>query len=396
MSEKIKIYGQLESGVKDGFVTDSEQVCTSDRIMVVGGPLAEVDDDKWPQEWKDENGNKFIPKGVSMDEVFSTLFSNIKDGTVSWSIGSWSPFIDNPTLSKLTEKGKTTAISKTGDKYVVETGTTITATIKPGTVQNNTRTWELIFDEDCGYYKEKANSDGTKEWVWTNDSYTVTQSGSDNSNNITLTCKLNNNTANLQDLKIEDGKNDLLVSQSKTTATLSVFSESHKVYASSNIKQKLEDVYSEIADVEGDTKDLLNSDEESPFLELDVYGSLCCFLGGVDGTVSATAENISEIVRGLNYKVFVDGITTSGKSISHTLTVPAKGSIVIAVPEGYEVSKITSLGADVVEELNKGLNENISIADADGETLHNYNVYVMNNDGEGSGNFNDIIIKKQQ
>ncbi|MBR4155563.1 MAG: hypothetical protein IKU01_02510 [Bacteroidales bacterium] len=393
-NNKIKIYGQLESGVKDGYVTDSEQVCTSRQIMVVGGPLAEVDDDKWPEDWKDAKGNKFIPQGKSLDDVLGELFSKTKDGQVEWSDGIWNPTINNPQIDNFKLSGNT--ISKTGNDYVVETGATITATISGGkTVSDNVRKWTLTFDKDCGYYKEVENEKGQTEWVWTDEDYTVSQQGTDNSSDVKYVLKWNNSTDVEDGLKVQDGENAIEVTTTLCTASVSRYNEEHIVYASNNMREKLADIESSIGDTGEESTTLKNSSGDNPSCSANVYGSLNCFLGGVAKKVKANDTDISDTVRNLGKKEFVRGITTNGKSISYTLTIPAQGTGIIAVPAGYELLEIKALGAFQTELWKQGTTQNVKIADADSKTLHEYTIYIVSNNGDGSADYDNIKIKKQ-
>ncbi len=400
-NNKIKIYGQLESGVKDGFVTDSEQVCTSKKIMVVGGPLAEVDDDKWPEDWKEANGNKFIPQGKSLDDVLEELFNKTKDGHVEWSNAIWNPTINNPQIDNFILGGSN--ISKTGNDYVVETGATITATISGGkTVSDNVRKWTLAFDKDCGYYKEVEKENGITEWIWTDTDYTVQQSGTDDSVNINYGVKWNGESGKPNELKVQSGDNTIEVITTQCTASVAQYEQEHTVYASTNAKEKLDNIESSISDAGAQTIQLKNSSGGNPSCEATVYGSLYCFLGGVAKEVKANDSDISDTVRNLGKKSFVRSITTSGTSITtsgtstpYTLTIPPQGTGVIAVPAGYELSQIEQMTASMLDLWKKDTTNNVKIADADGKTMHDYTVYIISNGGDGSADFNNIKIKKQ-
>lgn len=107
------IYTQTGGGGGGG---SSEATITED-IIIAGGALSNdvLEDAEWDNTWKDNEGNRIIPKGTSFNEAFSKLFSKVINGTVEWSEVTWNPQMKQPTLT----------LSKTG---TVEVGTEVTVT----------------------------------------------------------------------------------------------------------------------------------------------------------------------------------------------------------------------------------------------------------------------------
>ena len=75
---------------------------TTNDIIIAGGPLANnvtETGDTWPTDWKDDAGNKIIPKNRSLEEILKALFLQEKYGTLSDPVYAWNPALSNtPTV----------------------------------------------------------------------------------------------------------------------------------------------------------------------------------------------------------------------------------------------------------------------------------------------------------
>ena len=71
---------------------------TTNDIIIAGGPLANnvtEDGDTWPTDWKDDAGNKIIPKNKSLEDILKVLFLQEKYGELSDPVYAWNPALSN-------------------------------------------------------------------------------------------------------------------------------------------------------------------------------------------------------------------------------------------------------------------------------------------------------------
>lgn len=92
-----------------GTVTISSEAGDTTRkndIIIAGGPLANnvtEGGDTWPTGWKDDAGNKIIPKDESLEEILKALFLQEKYGTLSDPVYAWNPALSNTPVVDIKE-----------------------------------------------------------------------------------------------------------------------------------------------------------------------------------------------------------------------------------------------------------------------------------------------------
>lgn len=198
---------------------DASKTKLSTSIEVNGGPLADDASDNWP--WT-EDGKKVIPAGKTMEEILTSLFLKIIEGTVSFGGVSWSPGVAQPTVT----------LSKSG---TIEVGTKVKATALTNGAFNKAKR-SITLTTTQGYFDGDTYSDKTSVTFYSAES---TASGTE-----TISCTWNTAatdvTVNETELVTVEGTNTLTATQSGLVATVSKI-PNKTVYASTNTKTKLTD-----------------------------------------------------------------------------------------------------------------------------------------------------------
>ena len=198
---------------------DASKTKLSTSIEVNGGPLADDASDNWP--WT-EDGKKVIPAGKTMEEILTSLFLKIIEGTVSFGNVSWSPGVAQPTVT----------LSKSG---TIEVGTKVKATALTNGAFNKAKR-SITLTTTQGYFDGDTYSSDKSKTFYSAES---TASGTE-----TISCKWNNVatdiTVNETELVTVEGTNTLAATQSGLVATVSKI-PNKTVYASTNTKTKLTD-----------------------------------------------------------------------------------------------------------------------------------------------------------
>ena len=97
----IKGEGSTKVTADAGTITISSEAgetTTKNNIIIAGGPLANnvtEDGDTWPTDWKDDAGNKIIPKNKSLEEILKVLFLQEKYGILTDPVYAWDPALSN-------------------------------------------------------------------------------------------------------------------------------------------------------------------------------------------------------------------------------------------------------------------------------------------------------------
>lgn len=228
----IKGEGSTKVTAYEGTVTISSEAgdtTTKNNIIIAGGPLANnvtEGGDTWPTGWKDDAGNKIIPKNKSLEEILKALFLQEKYGTLSDPVYAWNPALSNaPTVDI---KQNTTSVVNT----LVPVGTEVTVTFAIHEGETNQAT-ATVSGATYGYSLDGTNiTNGT--------SYTANATGQD----VTGTLAIESATFKGVDVKsqqagakykVEEGDNTLSVKQSGRTATPGSFADA-TVYNVSNTK----------------------------------------------------------------------------------------------------------------------------------------------------------------
>lgn len=290
-------------------------VITED-ILVIGGPLADDVEENWPENWKDDSGNKIIPQGKSWEEILTGLFSKVIEGTVEWGNVSWSPNLAKPTVT----------LSSNGP---VEVGSTITiSNLTAGAATAGSRSVTCICSQ--GYFDADVASNVTGSHKTGNKTISVSASITGNAS---LTCTWNDSPINASDnLVVGEGTNTVKVTQSGQTAICEALPTT-KVFAATNTKSVLPDVSATFTETKPDNKVLTSEKTDT------IEGKYKYFIGCYGDSTYTDKTYTVESIRTTDNKQ--DGFM-NGKTISTTITVPAgtKG-MYIAIPEGVDDSGTT-------------------------------------------------------
>ena len=228
----IKGEGSTKVTAYEGTVTISSEAgdtTTKNNIIIAGGPLANnvtEGGDTWPTDWKDDAGNKIIPKDKSLEEILKALFLQEKYGTLTDPVYVWDPALSNtPTVD--IKKDDTSVI---GALVPVGTEVTVSFAIHEGETNQATAT---VSGATYGY-----SLDGTA--ITNGTSYIANATGQD----ATGTLVIESATFKGVDVKsqgaetkykVEEGDNTLSVKQSGRTAIPGSFADA-TVYNVSNTK----------------------------------------------------------------------------------------------------------------------------------------------------------------
>ena len=202
---------------------------TKNDIIIAGGPLANnvtESGDIWPTDWKDDAGNKIIPKDKSLEEILTALFLQQKYGKLSDPVYAWKPALSNmPTVD--IKQNTSSVVNK-----LVPVGTEVTVSFAIHEGETNKAT-ATVSGATYGYSLDgKTITNGT--------SYTANATGQ----GVTGTLAIESATFQGVDVKtqqaaakykVKEGDNTLSVKQSGRTATPGTFADA-TVYNVSNTK----------------------------------------------------------------------------------------------------------------------------------------------------------------
>lgn len=205
------------------------ETTTKNNIIIAGGPLANnvtETGDTWPTDWKDDAGNKIIPKDKSLEDILKALFLQEKYGTLTDPVYAWDPALSNKPSVDI--KKDTNSVI---DALVpVGTEVTVSFAIHEGETNQATAT---VSGATYGYSLDGTTiKDGT--------SYTANATGQD----VRGTLEIESATFQGVDVKsqqaaakynVKEGDNTLSVTQSGRTATPGSFVDA-TVYNVSNTK----------------------------------------------------------------------------------------------------------------------------------------------------------------
>ena len=228
----IKGAGSTTVTAYQGTVTISSEASdttTKNNIIIAGGPLANnvtETDDTWPTDWKDDAGNKIIPKNKSLEEILKALFLQEKYGTLTDPVYTWDPVLSNKPSVDIKKDGATVI------NTLVPVGTEVTVSFAIHEGETNQAT-ATVSGATYGYSLDGTTiEDGT--------SYTANAT----EQNVTGTLAIESATFKGVDVKsqgaetkykVEEGDNTLSVTQSGRTATAGSFADA-RVYNVSNTK----------------------------------------------------------------------------------------------------------------------------------------------------------------
>lgn len=341
---------------------DASKTKLSTSIEVNGGPLADDANDNWP--WT-ENGVKVIPAGKSMEEILTSLFLKVTNGTVVKGSINWSPSLSAPTVS-ITESG------------TVEVGTKLTATANTtSTVSNNSRT--CTFTCNKGHFLSTGTDENGKLIFGSHVSgnKTVTANAVDPAYDGTSTIKTYWNGTEVTNVNGETeytvsivGTNTFKVDQSGITAYAGAFDDI-TVYGSTNTKVPVETVKSSITNDTAPAAKPLTSTNSAT-----VTGARAYWMGAMANPLSEfTSASIREAGETSD-----SGLTkTLGSDPATTLTVPA-GEYDVVIATQKEISAVTSaaqFGSAITGNFTANHSE-VNIEGANSFTAIKYHVYHCN------------------
>ena len=327
----IKGEGSTKVTANAGTITISSEAgdtTTKNNIIIAGGPLAnnvtEPDDvDTWPTDWKDDAGNKIIPKNKSLEDILKALFLQEKYGTLTDPVYAWDPALSNKPSVDI-KKDDTSVI---GTLVPVGTEVTVSFAIHEGETNQATAT---VSGATYGYSLDGTNiTNGT--------SYTANATGQD----VTGTLAIESATFQGENVKsqqagakykVKEGDNELSVKQSGRTATPGSFADA-TVYNVSNTKtintQDFKTInqagFTSSTAYAGGSKALSNS------ISVNVTGYYPIYYGWLtDTSDTITSDYITaNFVNTLKARL---GKTPNANVPTTTTTGPGNSSFILALP----------------------------------------------------------------
>ena len=220
---------KVTANADTGTITISSVETTKNNIIIAGGPLANnvtEDGDTWPTDWKDDAGNKIIPKNKSLEEILKVLFLQEKYGILTDPVYAWDPALSNKPSVDI--KKDTASVIDT----LVPVGTEVSVSFSPSGEAINQAT-ATVSGATYGYSLDGTNiTNGT--------SYTANATGQ----RVDGTLAIESATFQGVDVesqqagkkyKVKEGDNILNVTQGGLTATPGTFADA-TVYNVSNTK----------------------------------------------------------------------------------------------------------------------------------------------------------------
>lgn len=351
---------------------DATKTTLGKTIQIAGGPLANdvaESNEVWP--WQDEGGNRVIPAGATLEEILSTLFLKVINGTVTWGNASWTPSVNAPTV----------ALSATE----LEVGSVVkVSTLSAGTANGGTRTATCTCSQ--GYFD--ANAEGNPTGSHISGNKTISVNGTVDGT-ASLSCTWNGNgqeiTVNSTELSVIEGTNRLVVSQSGQTAKCDVLPTT-KVFGATNTKVLLDNVHATFNDTKPADKALTSSKE------VTMTGKYKYFMGYSSNTAFSDFNSAS--VRALTTKtgwVVNNGTTT----IVDATAIKSNGSsIVIACPATYKLASVNNgVGANIIDSFTTKGSQGI-VEVTTGNIITNYNVYVYPITNGAEVEFKNVTLTK--
>ena len=331
---------------------DTFNVALDADVTIAGGPLADnviESGDEWP--WTNDDGAKYIPKGMSLTELLTGLFLKEKNGNVGTPSYSWNPTLAAPTV---TLGGKTS--------QTLEVGSTVAVAVTPSSsVSGNTAKVTVSASE--GYF---TSPDGS----WNAGSYSQSVAGSASG---TVSASATYGGSSVSDggtVTVNAGTNTLSATSSGITASVADFSAA-TIYASTNTKKVLSNVSTEV-DVDHFAADKPLTSSKSA----TVTGVRACWYGFLDSAPAGDALN----------NAYFRGITATnptGNGIKKSLTAIKTGTeivakkgfkgLVIAIPSG-EIKSLIAKGA-TTDLIPAASVKEVDIEGVNGYTAAKYKVY---------------------
>ena len=220
---------KVTANADTGTVTISSNETTKNNIIIAGGPLANnvtEDGDTWPTDWKDDAGNKIIPKNKSLEEILKVLFLQEKYGILTDPVYAWDPALSNKPSVDI-KKDDTSVIDA-----LVPVGTEVSVSFSPSGEAINQAT-ATVSGATYGY---SLNGTTIENGI----SYTANATGQRVDGTLAIESatfqgeNVNSQVAGAK-YKVKEGDNILNVTQGGLTATPGTFADA-TVYNVSNTK----------------------------------------------------------------------------------------------------------------------------------------------------------------
>ena len=184
------------------------------------------DGDTWPTDWKDDAGNKIIPKNKSLEEILKVLFLQEKYGILTDPVYAWDPALSNKPSVDI-KKDDTSVIDA-----LVPVGTEVSVSFSPSGEAINQAT-ATVSGATYGY---SLNGTTIENGI----SYTANATGQRVDGTLVIESatfqgeNVKSQVAGAK-YKVKEGDNTLSVKQSGLTATPGTFADA-TVYNVSNTK----------------------------------------------------------------------------------------------------------------------------------------------------------------
>ena len=308
--------------------SEAGETATKNDIIIAGGPLANnvtEDGDKWPTDWKDDAGNKIIPKNKSLEDILKVLFLQEKYGELSNPVYEWNPTIStNPVVDI---KENTTSVKG----KLVPVGTEVSVSFSPSGEAINQAT-ATVSGATYGYSLDGENiiTDGT--------SYTASATGQDVTGTLAIESATFQGEINVKSqaaeakYKVKEGDNTLSVTQGGLTAIPGTFAEAI-VYNVSNTKTINKTSFKTInqAGFEAATGVYAASKALSNSISVKVTGYYPVYYGWLtDTSDTITSDYITaNFVKTLKARL---GKTPNANVPTTTTTGPGNSSFILALP----------------------------------------------------------------
>ena len=305
--------------------SEAGETATKNDIIIAGGPLANnvtETGDTWPTDWKDDAGNKIIPKNKSLEDILNVLFLQEKYGELSNPVYAWDPTISTTPVVDIKEN--TTSVKG----KLVPVGTEVSVSFSPSGEAINQAT-ATVSGATYGYSLDGATiNDGT--------SYTASASGQIADGTLVIesaTFKGVNVKSQVDGAKykVEEGDNTLSVTQSGLTVTPGTFA-TVKVCNVSNTKTINESDFKEITQTGFETSSTYAASKQlSNSISVIVTGYYPVYYGWLtDTSDTITSDYITtDFVRTLKARL---DKTPNANAPATTTTGAGNSSFILALP----------------------------------------------------------------
>ena len=357
-------------------ISASHSSVIENTIIVAGGPLAD-DCETWPSDagWTDGDGNKVIPAGTSIEEIFTKLFSKVTWPTPTVSYG-WNITSKNPSITIKNAGGS----SVTGGNF--EAGTMLyfcgaTASLATNSYSVTTNGYNDGYKKGqdgamlTGKYSKTytAQTSGDYNLVASVAGFKADETGS-TAYSIPTPAANESIPAEASPMYVDDGVNTITVNQTGLTYTpvASENFESFTLYVASNVKSFSEDCKVEINDdfYDGKSTTATGSTKTSNFNGFRKYFYGCLDIALEDGDITGS------VIRALS------GSTEAASTSEWQYTSPVgTRQMIIAVPESA-FTNITIFQVGINSEVQDvWTTKTVTVAGANGYKPINYKVWYF-------------------